>query len=233
MKRPFAPPPPPPARRVRGFFAGLLHRALVFGAGTGATLAIFLLIPVLQSLTAPPEADLVVQEIHTSEPEPPVPEAEAETESEPEPEEEPPELTEEAPPLDLQQLELALNPGIGDGALAGDFAVKLNVAAATNAAKEAEDLFSLGDLDQKPRPVRQTPPNVTKEMRKRGPGTVHVVFVVDKDGRVEAPVVQKSTDSIFDTPAVNAVKQWKFEPGMRGGKPVRFRMRVPITFPKG
>jgi len=30
-----------------------------------------------------------------------------------------------------------------------------------------------------------------------------------------------------------AVKRWKFEPGKRGGKPVRFRMLAPITFPEG
>ena len=32
--------------------------------------------------------------------------------------------------------------------------------------------------------------------------------------------------------ALKAVKQWKFEPGKRKGKPVQFRMRVPITFQK-
>jgi protein TonB len=45
--------------------------------------------------------------------------------------------------------------------------------------------------------------------------------------------VQQSTDPVFERPALAAVKQWRFEPGKRNGKPVRFRMRVPITFPKG
>ena len=36
-----------------------------------------------------------------------------------------------------------------------------------------------------------------------------------------------------ERPALAAVKKWKFEPGKKGGEPVRFRMRVPITFPKG
>jgi protein TonB len=38
---------------------------------------------------------------------------------------------------------------------------------------------------------------------------------------------------VFEAPALKAVKQWKFEPGKKNGKAVRFRMRVPITFPKG
>ena len=59
-----------------------------------------------------------------------------------------------------------------------------------------------------------------------------MLFVVDQDGRVDSPRVQKSTNPEFDRAALKAVKQWKFEPGKRNGEPVRFRMRVPITFPK-
>jgi len=61
---------------------------------------------------------------------------------------------------------------------------------------------------------------------------VHVIFTVDESGRVETALVQRSTDSLFDNAALAAVKQWKFEPGTSQGQPVRFRMRVPITFPK-
>ena len=46
-------------------------------------------------------------------------------------------------------------------------------------------------------------------------------------------MVQKSSDPVFETPALAAVKQWKFEPGKRNGQAVRFRMRVPINFPEG
>jgi protein TonB len=49
---------------------------------------------------------------------------------------------------------------------------------------------------------------------------------------VENPLVQSSSNPAFEAPALAAVKQWKFEPGKRNGEPVRFRMRVPITFPK-
>jgi len=43
-------------------------------------------------------------------------------------------------------------------------------------------------------------------------------------------VVQQSPDPVFDRAALDAIKKWKFEPGKRNGKPVRFRMRQPITF---
>ena len=59
------------------------------------------------------------------------------------------------------------------------------------------------------------------------------VFIVDERGRVVEPRVRNSTDPIFEKSALTAVKRWRFEPGKRNGKPVRFRMLVPITFPKG
>jgi protein TonB len=56
---------------------------------------------------------------------------------------------------------------------------------------------------------------------------------VDRDGRVRNAKVLSSTDPAFEGAALSAVKKWKFEPGKRKGQAVRFRMRVPVTFPKG
>lgn len=209
-----------------------LHALLVVTGGLGFTLLLFLVLPLMQALNEPPAADLALQEVSTAELEAPPPPPEEEPEEEPEPEEKPPELIEEAPPLDLSQLELALNPGgIGEGWLEGDFAVRLNTGEAGS--RDVDELFSLSDLDQKPRVVYQPAPPITNDIRRKAPGTVYIIFVVDRKGRVENPSIQKSTDPVFDKAALNAVKQWKFEPGRRNGEPVRFRMRVPITFPKG
>jgi protein TonB len=90
----------------------------------------------------------------------------------------------------------------------------------------------LSDLDQKPRILYQPSPTLNAELRKRAPGTVHIIFIVDERGRVQNPIVQKSTDPIFEAPALAALQQWKFEPVKRKGETVRFRMQVPITFPK-
>ena len=74
---------------------------------------------------------------------------------------------------------------------------------------------------------------MNNQIRKKAPGTVYILFIVDKKGRVESPTIQSSSDRIFEKSALAAVKQWKFEAGKRKGKSVRFRMRVPISFPKG
>jgi protein TonB len=197
-------------------------------------LTFFIVLPLMQTISKPPGNDLMLQTVDLAslEPPPPAPPME-EPEPEPEPEEAPPELVEEAPPLDLSQLELALNPGLGGGwAGSADFAVKLN----TVASKSGDDLdavFSMADLDQKPRVVYQPGPTLSKQLRRKTPAKVNIIFIVDENGRVVEPRVRNSTDPLFDKPALSAVKRWKFEPGKRGGKPVRFRMLAPITFPKG
>jgi len=199
-------------------------------------LAFFLVLPLMQSINQPPTEDVMIHgAVDTATPPPPPPPPEEEPEEEEQREEPPPpELQAEAVPLDLSQLELALNPPMGDGWLGGDFQVKLGASAlgGGSAEEDVDALFSIADLDQKPRVVYQPGPVLSADVRKKAPGTVYVLFVVDQDGRVADPAVQKSTDPVFERPALSAVKQWKFEPGKRNGQAVRFRMRVPITFPE-
>ena len=212
---------------------GIIHRVLVLIGAVGLTLIFFLVLPLMQTLAKPPTTDLIIQSVDTAQLETPDPPPEIEEEEESEPEEQPPELQENAPPLDLQMLELALNPGgIGEGFMEGDFAVNLKTVVSKNE-ESVDALFNISDLDQKPRVIYQPGPALTPAVRKKAPGKVYILFIVDQRGRVVNPIVQKSTDPVFEKPALSAVKQWKFEPGKRNGKPVRFRMRVPITFPKG
>ncbi len=215
-----------------GLTARLFASGGSFALGAALTVALFLLLPVLQNVGKQKhEKDLMLTSVDTVEAPPPPPVVQ-EKEEEPPPEEpKPPELTETAPPLDLSQLEMALNPGMGDG-LGGDFAVKLTVATAEGAGTQSsDDIFSLADLDQAPRVVFQTAPQYPPEMKKKKiQGSVHVLFIVDQNGRVKEPRVQKSDNPAFDAPALGAVKRWRFEPGKVGGKAVQFRMRVPISF---
>lgn len=208
---------------------GMLRALVVLGGAMGLTLVFFLVLPLMQSISKPDEDRKKVQEVSVGDLEPPPPPPEEEPPEEEEPEEVKPELT-EAPPLDLSQLEIALNPG-GTGLGIGSFAPQINTG---DLAGGVEDMLeNMADLDQKPRIVYQPGPMLDAKLRKAAPATVYVIFIVNKNGRVESPKVQKSSNPIFDRSALNAVKQWKFEPGMRGGEPVRFRMKVPITFPRG
>lgn len=191
----------------------------------------FLILPLMQTLTKPPHTDLVVQAIETGKLEAPPPPPQEEQQDEPEPEDVAPELADDTPPLTLEQLTLALNPGFSGGWTEGDFAVKLNTVA--SGGSDVDALFSISDLDQKPRIIYQPGPILNKEVRKKAPGTVYIIFIVDQQGKVQDPIIQSSSDPVFEKPALSAVRQWKFEPGKRNGQAVRFRMRVPFTFPKG
>ncbi|MDI9410791.1 MAG: energy transducer TonB [Bacteroidia bacterium] len=215
------------------------RRTLATIGGLALGLGIFMLLPVLESITSTPTEELQVQDADTIAPPPPPREIEQEEEKPEEqpPEQEPPKLADEAPPLDLSQLELALNPGTGGaGGFGGDFTVNLGTAIkqASETTEEADGLFSVGDLDQKPRVIAQSSPVVPAALKKLQSDnvTVQVIFVVNQQGRVEEPKVRRSNNSAFDQVAINCVKSWKFEPGKRNGESVRFRMMAPITFPK-
>jgi protein TonB len=143
--------------------------------------------------------------------------------------------------LSLSDLEGALNPDLSGG---GTFQEGVSFSSggriggtgdpAAAAASAEAATFALADLDQRPRPLSQAMPRYPTELRKRKvEGTVEVVFLVDTDGRVLNPKVDKSTHEALNQPALEAVRQWKFEAGTKDGHKVRFKMKVPITFSAG
>ena len=86
-------------------------------------------------------------------------------------------------------------------------------------------------LDNAPKAIFQRAPTYPYQaVRDQRSGEVLVEFSVDEAGRVFSPVVVRSTDRIFEEPTLRAVLQWRFEPGRREGRAVRFRMRLPVQF---
>lgn len=214
-----------------GLIAKLLRGGAALLGAAAITLAIFLVLPLMQTLGTPPDENLEVREMSAVLEPPPPPPIEQEEPPEPPEPEEPPKLDESAQPLDLSQLELALNPGMG-GADAAAFALDLSgVLDAAGGDGGLDEVFSLSELDQRPRPVFQRPPRYPSDAaQKRLAGTVYVTFLVDRQGRVVNPKVDGSTAGVFEDAALEAVRSWRFEPGTRRGEPVQFKMRIPITF---
>ncbi len=92
-------------------------------------------------------------------------------------------------------------------------------------------LAGVRDLDNPPRARLQTAPQYPFEARNSGrEGTVTVEFTVDENGLVTDPHVVSSSDRVFEEPTLRAVSKWRFEPGRRGGRVVRFRMALPVVF---
>lgn len=135
----------------------------------------------------------------------------------------------------LSDIEAALGGQAGGG---GDFAGALSFESGgriggTGKAgaldQNLEKAFSLSEIDQKPRPIFQAAPVYPSKMRS-ATGVVSVIFVVDETGKVGSPRVEKSSHQEFEKPAVDAIKQWKFEPAVKGGQRVACKMRVPVRF---
>lgn len=220
-----------PLQALRAVLRTVTGRLIVGVGSIAMTCVFFLVLPLIQAIADRPIADTQLTRVDTAELEapdaPPEPELE---EEEPEPEEPPPELAEETQPLDLAQLEAALNAsGFGDGFMSADFAPDLTN---TLVGGGAEQLFSMGELDQQPRVLMRPAPAFPAKLKKRAPATVKVKFIVDAKGRVQSPKVATTTDPAFDRAALDCVKQWKFEPATHKGEPVSYPMLVPITFPK-
>lgn len=86
-------------------------------------------------------------------------------------------------------------------------------------------------LDNTPRTRFQTAPNYPYPAKREGlSGNVVVDFVVDESGSVLEPRIVSSSNPVFEEASLRAVAKWKFEPGKRNGRIVRFRMTVPLVF---
>jgi TonB family protein len=79
--------------------------------------------------------------------------------------------------------------------------------------------------------IQQVAGTVPQEMRSKSvEGVVTLIFIVDETGRVVNPRVEKASHPAFEAPALEALRQWKFEPAVKSGKRVSCRMRVPMRF---
>jgi len=96
----------------------------------------------------------------------------------------------------------------------------------------ADDLiFEISDLDEKPNPMVRIAPVYPPKLKRTGiQGKVWLVFIVDENGNISRARVVESAHPDFSKAALEAINQWKFEPGKRGGKAVKTRVRIPLSF---
>ena len=92
-------------------------------------------------------------------------------------------------------------------------------------------IFNIADLDRQPQPVFQPSPVFPMPLRREVvTATVEVEFIVDIEGRVLNAFVVDTSDLRFNDAAIAGVSKWRFRAGMKGGRRVNIRMRVPIIF---
>lgn len=97
---------------------------------------------------------------------------------------------------------------------------------------DEEPVFDIGPGITPPHVTHQVSPQNRPDDDKgfRISGTVLVGLVVSSKGEPKDVHVVKSLDKDIDQSAVDAVKQWSFDPARKGDKPVAVRVTVEIRF---
>ena len=106
-------------------------------------------------------------------------------------------------------------------------------ALAAGACATSTAVFVPGNGVALPVVVNRVRPYYTQEaLASQIEGSVLLNCVVRADGTVGDVQVARSLDSAhgLDTQAIQAVRQWSFKAGTKGGKPVAVRVPVEITF---
>jgi periplasmic protein TonB len=92
-------------------------------------------------------------------------------------------------------------------------------------------VFRVGGGVSAPRPVSTPDPEYSEEARKaKYQGTCVLWLVVGPDGRPRDIKIARSLGLGLDEKAIEAVRQWRFEPAMKDGKPVAVQINVEVSF---
>lgn len=82
-----------------------------------------------------------------------------------------------------------------------------------------------------PRAIFTPEPEFSEEARKaKYQGVVVLDIVVGVDGRVHSPKVIRSLGMGLDEKAIERVKDWKFDPAQKDGRPVPVEMAIEVAF---
>jgi TonB family protein len=92
-------------------------------------------------------------------------------------------------------------------------------------------VYKVGNGTTAPVVLYKKEPEYSEEARKaKYQGTVVLYIEVDPSGRAVNPRVLRSLGLGLDEKAMEAVKQWKFKPGYRDGKPVTVAAQIEVNF---
>jgi TonB family protein len=98
-------------------------------------------------------------------------------------------------------------------------------------AAQAQDALKVGPGVTPPKVISKVNPTYPVDAKKAGhQGIVQLALIIGSDGKVENVRVVKSVDPSLDKSAVDAVRQWTFEPAVKDGKPVKVEVKTEIAF---
>jgi TonB family protein len=92
-------------------------------------------------------------------------------------------------------------------------------------------VFPVGRGITAPRAIYDPEPEYSDEARRvKHQGVVILSVIVDQEGRPREVRLARSLGMGLDEKAIDAVKKWRFSPGMKGGIPVAVQVNVEVSF---
>ena len=77
--------------------------------------------------------------------------------------------------------------------------------------------------------LHQEMPRLTPAMKAQAKDRGVVEIVVDEQGRVTNVAIRESVHPVFDSALLSFARDWKYQPAMLNGKPVRYRKMIQIN----
>jgi TonB family protein len=104
-----------------------------------------------------------------------------------------------------------------------DFSPKVFKPAEINSEFQSRHIYNRREVDQPCQPLLKPRPAVSRLMLRAAKRlTVNYLCIVNRDGTVEGLRLAESSGSAdLDTATAEALKEWRFSPALRRGKPVR------------
>ncbi len=94
---------------------------------------------------------------------------------------------------------------------------------------EVAESSAMNELDSPPKPTKQSQPNIPPEL-KGVKASVQIGFLIDEKGNVVKPRIVQSSNASFNEISLKCIREWEFEPGTKGGQPVKVRVVIPLRF---
>ena len=102
---------------------------------------------------------------------------------------------------------------------------------APSTSPQTEKVYRLGVGITSPKPTKRVDPEFSEEAKRdKVQGIVILSLVVGVDGIPRDITVKRSLGHGLDEKAMEAVKQWIFEPGRKDGQPVPVRVMMEVSF---
>ena len=110
--------------------------------------------------------------------------------------------------------------------------IALALALVSSTSAQDETIYRTGNSGVfTPRLIKDAKPQYTAGAMRRGVnGTVFLRCVVDLDGVPTRLEIVKALDEELDRASLEAMKQWRFEPGRKDGKAVLVQIDVMMAF---